>query len=87
MDLLFGILVLVGWYHYCQMQQNQLNSLLCLTESLIADLGLGQGRKVQDGSDMPSSRSDEQRALLGAWYLRSWYVCARIWDSQNIGYS
>ncbi|KAM7200657.1 transcriptional regulator WAR1 [Naviculisporaceae sp. PSN 640] len=71
MDLLFGILVLVGWYHYCQIQHSQLNSLLCLTESLIADLGLGQGRQVRDGSDMPSTRSDEQRALLGAWYLRS----------------
>ncbi|KAK4208014.1 transcriptional regulator WAR1 [Rhypophila decipiens] len=71
MDLLFGILVLVGWYHYCQIQHSQLNSLLCLTESLIADLGIGQGRRVRDGSDMPSSRNDEQRALLGAWYLRS----------------
>lgn len=79
MDLLLGILVLVGWHHYCQIQHSQLNSLLCLTESLIADLGLGQGKRVRDESDMPSTRSEEQRALLGTWYLRSWYV--RPWKT------
>lgn len=73
MDLLLGILVVIGWYHYYQIQRSRLNSLLCLTESLITDLGLGQGNRPS-GINSTMISNEERRALLGAWYLRSWYV-------------
>lgn len=73
MDLLLGILVVIGWYHYYQIQRSQLNSLLRLTESLIADLSLGQSSRPSSMNSTMIS-NEERRALLGAWYLRSWYV-------------
>lgn len=77
LDLLLGMLVVIGWYHCCQLQTCQLNSFLCLAESLIANLGLGQNSRSRDGGEVQPS-SEEQRALLGAWYLRSWYVWSSI---------
>ncbi|KAK4183931.1 hypothetical protein QBC35DRAFT_507032 [Podospora australis] len=63
-DLLMGIVVVLGWYHYHCMRHSQLNNLLCLAESLISDLGLNR-RHAE------SRPADEKRLLLGVWYLRS----------------
>lgn len=66
-DLLMGIVVVLGWYHYHCMRHSQLNNLLCLAESLISDLGLNR----RQGEGRPA---EEKRLLLGVWYLRSSYV-------------
>jgi len=68
LDLLLGVIVVLGWYHQHCMQHSQLNNLLCLAESLVADLRLNEKLKRRS--------SEEKRALLAVWYLRSWYVMA-----------
>lgn len=70
LDLLMGIVVVLGWYHYHCMKHSQLNNLLCLAESLVSDLGLNR-RPV---GQMGERAMDEKRLLLGVWYLRSSYV-------------
>ncbi|KAK4641282.1 hypothetical protein QC761_611000 [Podospora bellae-mahoneyi] len=66
-DLLMGIVVVLGWYHYHCMRHSQLNNLLCLAESLVSDLGINKRPQVQNEGRM----ADEKRLLLGVWYLRS----------------
>ncbi|KAK4169776.1 hypothetical protein QBC43DRAFT_351916 [Cladorrhinum sp. PSN259] len=67
LDLLMGIVVVLGWYHYHCMKHSQLNNLLCLAESLVSDLGLNR-RPVGQTEERTI---DERRLLLGVWYLRS----------------
>ncbi|KAH6855489.1 hypothetical protein B0I37DRAFT_411479 [Chaetomium sp. MPI-CAGE-AT-0009] len=70
LDLLMGIVVILGWRHYHCLKQSNLNNLLCLAESLISDLGLN--KKVSDHNDSGDERVIEgQRLMLGVWYLRS----------------
>jgi hypothetical protein len=72
LDLLMGIVVILGWHHYNGAKHSNLNNLLCLAESLVSDLGLN--KKLTD-DDVPDARVIEgQRLLLGVWYLRSSYV-------------
>ena len=75
LDLLMGIVVVLGWYHHHCVQHSQHNNLLCLAESLVADLGLGQ--PIPEGEK--DLTIDEKRLLLGVWYLRS---CAAMQLSQ-----
>lgn len=65
-DLLMGVIVVLGWYHYQCMRHSQFNNLLCLAESLAADLGLWRGGAERTNED--------KRLLLGVWYLRSSYA-------------
>ncbi|KAK4227383.1 hypothetical protein QBC38DRAFT_509755 [Podospora fimiseda] len=67
LDLLMGIVVVLGWYHYHCMKHSQLNNLLCLAESLVSDLGLNR----RPAGQMEERAIDEKRLLLGVWYLRS----------------
>ena len=69
-DLLMGILIVLGWYHSHCMRHSQFNNLLCLAESLAADLGLWKG-----GGERTS---EDKRLLLGVWYLRSSYAPSPI---------
>ncbi|KAK4180463.1 hypothetical protein QBC36DRAFT_355149, partial [Triangularia setosa] len=66
-DLLMGIVVVLGWYHYHCMRHSQLNNLLCLAESLVSDLGINKRPNVPNEGRL----ADEKRLLLGVWYLRS----------------
>ncbi len=63
-DLLMGLVVVLGWYHYHCLRHSQMNNLLGLAEGLVADLGLG--REERESSVV------EKRLVLGVWYLRSW---------------
>ncbi|KAL2138587.1 hypothetical protein VTI28DRAFT_6532 [Corynascus sepedonium] len=71
LDLLMGIVVILGWHHYHCSKHSQLNSLLCLAESLISDLGLNRSPPIEDGEKRERITAEEKRLLLGVWYLRS----------------
>jgi len=74
LDLLMGIVVILGWYHYHCARHNQLNNLLCLAESLVSDLGLNKRPHGGDDEADEERAVEEKRLLLGVWYLRSSYV-------------
>ena len=74
LDLLMGVVVILGWYHYHCLKHSQLNNLMCLAESLIADLGLNRSPTGQECDSEAGRTSEEKRLLLGVWYLRSSYV-------------
>ena len=80
LDLLQGILVFLGSYHYFCMTHAQLNNLTRLAVSLVEDMGLNTCPKSQQRrtqlplmrTDEPMSRTNEEkRALLGVWYMSS----------------
>ncbi|KAL1836473.1 hypothetical protein VTJ49DRAFT_5087 [Mycothermus thermophilus] len=71
LDLLMGIVVILGWHHYHCGRQSQLNNLLCLAESLISDLGLNKAPVPQENGEESVRATEEKRLLLGVWYLRS----------------
>lgn len=78
LDLLLGIIVIAGWYQYHCFMHAQLNNLLCLAKSLIADLGLSQQPRDRCSypgivkSIKPAARTNEERrALAGVWFLTS----------------
>jgi hypothetical protein len=73
LDLLMGMVVILGWHHYQCGRHTQLNNLLCLAESLVSDLGLNKARGAGDMEE-DERVIEEQRLLLGVWYLRSSYV-------------
>ncbi|KAK3364624.1 hypothetical protein B0T25DRAFT_69883 [Lasiosphaeria hispida] len=69
-DLLMGVIVVLGWYHYHSMTHTQLNNLLCLAESLMSGLGINQPLFTQSREAITKT-NEEKRLLLGLWYLRS----------------
>ncbi|PQE09143.1 C6 transcription factor protein [Rutstroemia sp. NJR-2017a WRK4] len=81
LDLLQGILVFLGSYHYHCMAHAQFNNLVRLAVSLAEDLGLSTCPKSQQRwrsqlplvrAEEPVSRTNEEkRALLGVWYMSS----------------
>ncbi|KAK4035185.1 hypothetical protein C8A01DRAFT_18114 [Parachaetomium inaequale] len=71
LDLLMGIVVILGWHHYHCARHSQLNNLLCLAESLVSDLGLNKKPLVNHDGEKDERASEEKRLLLGVWYLRS----------------
>lgn len=80
LDLLQGILVFLGFYHYHCMAHAQFNNLVRLAVSLVEDLDLNTCPKSQQQSSQvplirtgePVSRTNEEkRALLGVWYISS----------------
>jgi hypothetical protein len=80
LDLLQGILVFLGSYHYHCMAHAQFNNLIRLAVSLVEDMGLSTCPKPpQRRSHMPlvrakepvSRTNEEKRALLGVWYMSS----------------
>ncbi|KAF2675696.1 hypothetical protein K458DRAFT_437813 [Lentithecium fluviatile CBS 122367] len=79
-DLLQGILVFLGSYHYHCMAHAQFNNLIRLAVSLVEDLDLSTCPKSQQRrsqlplvrAEEPVSRTNEEkRALLGVWYMSS----------------
>lgn len=80
LDLLQGILVFLGSYHYHCMAHAQFNNLIRLAVSLVEDMNLStcpgpQQRRSQlplAREKEPASRTNEdKRALLGVWYMSS----------------
>jgi hypothetical protein len=80
LDLLQGILVFLGFYHYHCMTHAQFNNLNHLAVSLIGDMDLSTGLKFQERSsqiplvrsrDQRSKTNEERRTLVGVWYMSS----------------
>jgi hypothetical protein len=80
LDLLQGILVFLGFYHYHCMTHAQFNNLNHLAVSLIGDMDLSTGTKSQEkrnqlpllrSQDHRSRTNEERRALVGVWYMSS----------------
>lgn len=79
LDLLQGILVFLGSYHYHCMAHAQFNNLMRLAISLVEDLDLGSCPKSPQRNQLPLARAEgpvsrtneEKRALLGVWYMSS----------------
>lgn len=87
LDLLQGVLVFLGSYHYHCMTHAQFNNLIRLAISLVEDLGLNTCLKSQqNSSQLPllraeghaSRTNEEKRALLGVWYMSSKWVSHRL---------
>jgi hypothetical protein len=70
-DLLTGIVVILGWYHYHCVRHSQHNNLLGLGQSLIADLGLNRNPHHATGPGNRERPNEERRLLLAVWYLSS----------------
>ncbi|KAG4430950.1 hypothetical protein IFR05_013558, partial [Cadophora sp. M221] len=81
LDLLQGILVLLGFYHYHCLVHIQFNNLMQLAVSIVSDMDLnrdpGRGKKVGilagegEKEEIRERSSDERRAVLGVWYMSS----------------
>jgi hypothetical protein len=87
LDLLQGILVFLGSYHYHCMAHAQFNNLIRLAVSLVEDMDLSTCPKSQQRrcqmplvrAEEPVSRTNEEkRALLGVWYMCSKCVSQRL---------
>jgi hypothetical protein len=78
-DLLLGIVVILGWYHHHCFLHAQMNNLISLATCLVAELGLNRNPGLQERPRMlalspeePRERTNEERRLLLAvWYLSS----------------
>lgn len=79
MDLLMGIIVIVGWYHYHCLVHAQLNTLVSLACTLASELGLNRQPMVSDvpmpggwrGPATIPRTNEERRAFAGVWFLSS----------------
>ncbi|ROV94993.1 hypothetical protein VMCG_08298 [Cytospora schulzeri] len=79
MDILQGILVMLAWYQNHCIMHTQLNNLLYIAQSQLADLGLNKPPEVQERTSVlvlnppqPHQRTNEERrAILGVWFLSS----------------
>lgn len=81
LDLLQGILVFLGFYHYHCMAHAHFNNLINLSVGLVEDLELTTCPKSQERrsqlplartAEVPVARSNEEkRLLLGVWYMSS----------------
>ncbi len=59
LDLLQGMLVLVGWYQYFCLMHAQLNNVVQLAVSVLADLGLTRSHSFQEYSRTMLSPADD----------------------------
>ncbi|TQV96293.1 hypothetical protein V2A60_003287 [Cordyceps javanica] len=79
MDLLLGIIVILGWYQYHCFAHAQLHNLLSLVISLVGEMGLNRHPIIHEGTRVmaaqppaPCARNNEERrAFIGVWFLAS----------------
>ncbi|KAF6814807.1 C6 transcription factor [Colletotrichum sojae] len=79
LDLLLGLVVILGWFHHHCIAHAQLNQLISLAASLVGELGLKRGPSVTERtklmvmrpSEMRQRTNEERRLLLAVWYLSS----------------
>lgn len=84
LDLLQGIIVFLGFYHYFCFAHGHFNNLAHLASSMIADMRLDRPwtrpasrNKCPRGIDPEQPRemsNDERRAILAVWYINSRFV-------------
>lgn len=79
MDLLLGLVVILGWYQYHCFAHAQLHNLISLAISLVGEMGLNRHPIIHEGTrvmaaqpPVPNSRSNEERRVfMGVWFLAS----------------
>lgn len=80
LDLLQGILVILGYYHYFCMSHAHFSNLLHLALSLVGDMDLSTCPVAREsGNQLPLMRTaepkartnEERRTLAGVWYMGS----------------
>ncbi|PHH67320.1 hypothetical protein CDD81_83 [Ophiocordyceps australis] len=79
LDLLQGIIVMLGWYQYHCFQHAQMNNLIALAVSLVGELGLNRPPVLREQTSLmvarpekPAGRTNEERrACAAVWYLNS----------------
>lgn len=79
MDLLLGLIVVIGWYQYHCFMHAQLNNLISLACSLCAELNLNRDPSYHERTLLmvvrPSAicprTNEERRAFAGVWFLSS----------------
>ncbi|KAH6609173.1 hypothetical protein Trco_002519 [Trichoderma cornu-damae] len=79
LDLLLGIIVMLGYQQYHCCQHGQLSNLITLAGSLIGDMGLSKPPGLHERARLmvvrppePRGRSNEERrAFAGVWYWAS----------------
>lgn len=79
LDLLQGIIVMLGWYQYHCFMHAQMNNLIALALSLIAELGLNKPPGLREQVTLmvarpvepPGRTNEERRALAAVWFLTS----------------
>ncbi|KEY71660.1 hypothetical protein S7711_09628 [Stachybotrys chartarum IBT 7711] len=79
LDLLSGIVVILGWYHHHCFVHAQMNNLISLAVTLTAELGLKRSPSWQERTklmvvnlgEVKERTNEERRLLLAVWYLSS----------------
>ncbi|RFU34760.1 hypothetical protein B7463_g1534, partial [Scytalidium lignicola] len=79
LDLVQGILVLLGYYHYHCLLHAQFHNLVQLAASIISSMDLNRSPRSPNRTQLlksnsgkfPSRTNDERRALIGVWYMSS----------------
>lgn len=79
LDLLQGLLVFTGYFHYYCMAHGQFNNLINLATSMVTDMGIDRRfnpRKKHQFAAMDRDEpriltNEERRAVLGVWYMSS----------------
>ncbi|KAH0495045.1 hypothetical protein TgHK011_008618 [Trichoderma gracile] len=79
LDLLLGIIVMLGYQQYHCCLHGQLNNLITLAGSLIGDMGLSKPPGVHERTrlmvvrppELHGRTNEERRAFAGAWYWAS----------------
>ncbi|KAK4084370.1 uncharacterized protein Triagg1_850 [Trichoderma aggressivum f. europaeum] len=79
LDLLLGIIVMLGYQQYHCCLHGQLSNLITLAGSLIGDMGLGKPPGVHERTrlmvvrppELHGRSNEERRAFAGAWYWAS----------------
>lgn len=85
MDLLLGLIVVIGWYQYHCFMHAQLNHLVALACALCAELALNRDPSHHELTLLMTARpapirqrtNEDRRAFAGVWFLSSAYV-ARV---------
>lgn len=79
LELLLGIIVMLGYQQYHCYQHGQLNNLIALAVTLVGDLALNRppghyertSLLVAQPPETACRTNEERRALAGAWYWAS----------------
>lgn len=79
LDLLQGIIVMLGWYQYHCFMHAQMNNLIMLAMSLTAELGLNRPPVLREQASLMEPRpvepprrvNEERRVLAAVWFVAS----------------
>lgn len=82
LDLLSGIVVMLGWYHNHCLVHSQMHNLLSLATTMAAELGLKRNPSWQERTELmvvhlgeaKPRTNEERRLILAVWFLSSWYI-------------